>query len=625
MKKIIQILFIISALIISGCSDLLDRPPVQKGRDNTFWNSEIAVRVFANGFYSHYFVGYNSGWGVDYTPLRGYYFCDDFTSAGKQAGFETQAPESRSSVSESTSGQWLQQYSGPNWNFAWVRKSNLLLDRVEGMKDVYLSDEAYKHWSAVARFFRGYEYSRLVSVFGDIPYYDSPVTEAELDRLYKDRENRTIAMDAVYDDFKYVMANMRTSDGDVQLLNKYIAASFISRFMLFEGTWQKYHLNNNEKAKKYLEFATEAAEYVMSSNNYAFDTDFRSLFGTIGSGLASSKEVIMYRHYDATLSVTHHVASYSNGTESQTPAPNLDLAKAFICSDGQPYQTSTLLNADKLDLQNMIATRDPRFEATFLDTLVSSSATLLYATKFIDRTGPTFIGKTYPPQYGSSTNTNDAPVIRYAEVVLNWIEAKAELATMGGTAVIQDDIDKSVNAIRLRPLDIIATSKGIQKTAPLNIASIPNDPDRDADVSPLLWEIRRERRMEFIYEHTRLLDIKRWKKIDYMNTSANTDLLRGLWINFPVELRSWFYDKDGNSLEPVESRVGKLRVENASGQIITYDGTNSSALVGYYIPENIQDRDPFTDRVYMAPVGRTQISEYDAKGYTLTQTSGWGN
>ena len=611
MKKIIQILLIVNALIISGCSDLLDRPPIQKGQDSTFWTSEIALRVFANGFYPQYFVGYNSGWAVNYAPLRGYYFCDDFTSSGKQSGFETQAPESRTANTEGA--DWLQQYNGPNWNFAWVRKSNLFLDRIEQMKGVYITNDVYNHWSAVARFFRGYEYSRLVSVFGDVPYYDRPVTEAELDLLYKDRESRTVVMDAVYDDFKYVLSNIRVSDGNAQYLNKYIAASFISRFMLFEGTWQKYHLNNTEKAKKYLELAVEAADFVIASGRYEFDTDFRSLFGTIGAGLGSSKEIIMYRHYDAAQTIMHHVASYSNGTESQAPAPNLDLAKAFICRDGQPYQQSTLANAGKLDLQSMIATRDPRFEATFHAKPNIASSTLLYATKFIDRTGPTFMGGTYPAQYGSNTNTNDAPVIRYAEVVLNWVEAKAELAAMGGTAVTQDDIDKSINAIRARPLDVTATDRGIQKTAKLFLSALPTDPARDSDVSALIWEIRRERRMEFVYEHTRLLDIKRWKKIDYMNTSANIDLKRGLWIDFTTELPAWLADAKKNI----------LKVEDAGGNIITYDGTNGPAMIGYYIPENIQDRDPFTDRVYMAPVGRTQISDYQTKGYTLTQTTGW--
>ncbi len=321
----------------------------------------------------------------------------------------------------------------------------------------------------------------------------------------------------------------------------------------------------------------------------------------------------MYRHYDAALQVTHHIASYANTTESQPQSANLDLAKSFICADGQVYQSSTLPDADKLALASMIATRDPRFEATFWDTPKKEASTLVYSDKFIDRVGPTYAGGTYPPQYGSNTNTNDAPVMRLGEVVLNWIEAKAELATLGGPAVTQADIDASINAIRNRPLDAAAIAKGIQKTAPMTLASLPNDPDRDADVPALIWEIRRERRMEFVFEHSRLLDIKRWKKLNYLDVATNPDLHLGLWMDFPVEMPEWL----------IAAKVNKLKVQKADGTVVTYSGTNGADMVGYYIPENISARDAFTDRVYLAPVGVAQITQYAEKGYTLTQTTGW--
>ncbi len=608
MKKYSMILCTV-AILVSGCEDFLDRKPLIEMNDGNYWTTENNVRLFANGFYTNYFVGYNNTWGVDYAPLRGYYFSDDFSSPGKQSGFETQAPPSRSSISEGA--LWLTTYAGPTWNFAWVRKANLYLDRIEGMKGGVLTEEQYQHWSAVARFFRGYEYSRLVSVFGDIQYYGRLVGDNELDELYKDRDDRAVVMDEVYNDFVYVLANMRLSDGNSQYLNRYIAAGFISRFMLFEGTWQKYHEGNNEKAKKYLELAVSAANLVMESGNWSFTSDFRSLFGS--ESLASNREVLMYRQYDATQGVTHHVASYSNTTESQSTAPNLDLMRSFIAVDGQPYKLSGVADADKLDIATMITTRDPRFEATFWDEPKKEAGTLLYAAKFIDRVGPTYYGSTYPPQYGSNTNTNDAPVMRLAEVVLNWIEAKAELATMGGTAVTQADIDKSINAIRDRPLDAVAESKNVQKTAHLMIAAIPDDPDRDPDVPELLWEIRRERRMEFVFEHTRLMDIKRWKKIEYMNGVTNPDILRGPWVDIPADLPEWLD----------ETKEGVLKVEHANGTVVTYDGTNGAQMVGYYVPENISNRDAFTDRVYLAPLGETQINEFADKGYTLTQTPGW--
>lgn len=609
MKNKLIILLSVVALLVSSCEDFLDRPSRTTMDDGNYWTSENNVRLFSYGFYSNYFVGYNSGWSWDYVPLMGYYFCDDFTSSGKQGNFETQAPESRSSTSESVA--WMTTYAGPSWNFSWVRKANLYLERIEEMKSSVLTTEAYNHWSAVARFFRGYEYSRLVSVFGDVPYYDHVPLDSELDELYKDRDSRTLVMDAVYDDFVYVLDNMRLTDGNVQLLNRYIAASFISRLMLFEGTFQKYQMLNEEKAEQYLALAVEAADLVMQSAKYTFTSDFRSLFGS--DNLSANKEVIMYRTYDATLSVTHAIASYSNLTESQSPAANLSLIKSFICYDGQPYKLSTVANADVLDITNLTATRDPRFEATFWGAPKKESATMLYADKFIDRVGPTYYGKTYPSQYGSNTNTNDAPVIRYAEVVLNWIEAKAELATMGGAAVTQAEIDASINAIRNRPLDATAVAKGIHKTAALSLAALPDDPDRDTDVPALLWEIRRERRMEFVYEHSRLLDLKRWKKITYMDGVTHPDNLLGMWVNFPVEFAEWL----------VPAKVGKLKVQLADGTVVTYDGTNGASMVGYYIPENVSNRDAFTDRVYLAPIGNQQINAYAEKGYTLTQTTGW--
>ena len=347
-------------------------------------------------------------------------------------------------------------------------------------------------------------------------------------------------------------------------------------------------------------------------------SNFRNLFGS--EDLGNNGEVIHYRSYSANVSVTHCIASYSNTIEGQSPAPNLALAKSFLCVDGQPYQSSNLAGADILDLENMIKTRDSRFEATFWNKYKVNSNTLLYAAKFISREG-TLLASTVPvselPQkFKSNTNTNAYPTARLAEVVLNWIEAKAELAALGGAAVTQDDVDKSINAIRNRPLDATAEAAGVTKTAPLSISNIPVDPNRDSDVSPLLWEIRRERRMEFVFEHTRLNDIRRWKKLDNMYGGTNPDILRGIWVDIPGDA-----DLAGSLL--VASNVGKLQIEDANGNVITYNGSNGADMVGYYIPSGISDRDAPLPKNYLCPVGQAQVDQYLEFGYTLTQTPGW--
>jgi hypothetical protein len=64
-------------------------------------------------------------------------------------------------------------------------------------------------------------------------------------------------------------------------------------------------------------------------------------------------------------------------------------------------------------------------------------------------------------------------------------------------------------------------------------------------------------------------------------------------------------------------------VKKADGTVITWDGTNSSDMVGFWVVENAKNRDAFTDRSYLSPVGSGQINDYNNKKYTLTQTVGW--
>ncbi|WP_152267736.1 RagB/SusD family nutrient uptake outer membrane protein [Agriterribacter humi] len=610
MKNIKLIYSLVAVILLAGCNkNILDRPPLTSYVDGQFWRNEDDIRMYVNSYYSYYFSGYNTSFTADYTPVRGYTFSDDLTGKNVQSSFESSVPTSRGSTSEAAA--WLQTYAGPTWDFAWVRKSNILLDRLENEAKSGISEDAYKHWTAVARFFRGFEYSRLVSVFGDVPYFDKVLADDDLPALYKDRDDRGVVMDNVYEDFKYALGNMRENDG-AQFLNKYIAAAFISRFMLFEGTYQHYHGLDAARAKKYLDFAVEAAEIVMNSNKYSFGRDLKSLFSS--ESLAGHPEVLLYRVYDAALTVTHCIGSYSNGTEVVGVDPNLVLIKSFIANDGKVWQNSGVPDAESFTIADLVKTRDPRFEASFVDKALTPSATLLYGFKFASRDAITYIGKTYPAAWGSNTNTSDAPVMRLAEVVLNWIEAKAVLAEyLGGSPVAQEDIDKSINAIRLRPLDAAAADKGVQQTAPLMLGALPNDPDRDADVPSLIWEIRRERRMEFVFEHTRLLDLKRWKKLEYMDFSTNPDYFLGPWVNVQAEAPAYLTD----------AYIGRTKVKQPDGTVITYDGNNAASLVGFWMVDNAQNRNPFTEQSYLAPVGQSQIIQYEEKGYTLSQTPGW--
>lgn len=620
MKKYILTILSVAAFVFSGCDSFLDRPQLDKVEDNgsSFWRNEADFRMYSVEFYPWFLNGYNTSYALNYVPLRGYNFNDDVGSGtGQQTNFLAAVPSTlavRVEPDKLLDQAWHEQFAGEKWNFGWVRKANIMIQRVEEYKG-NLSDEAYLHWLSVGRFFRAYAYYNLVVSFGDVPYFDAPVDETKPDIMYKDRDDRGYVMDKVMEDLKFAIENAYEQDNSsTQYVNKYLIAAIASRIMLFEGTWQKYHGLSAEKAKAYLQFCIEASEVLMSRGKYSCTRDFRSIFGS--DNLAGHPEVIFYRHY-ATAMATHSIGSYSNGDEGQDKSPNLQLLKSFICNDGQPYELSPLANAKDFNLAEMAKSRDPRFEATFFDFPMLKSQTMVYADKFISREGASYWNNVAnrPSKYGMALNENDAPIVRYAEILLNWLEAKAELAaSYSGTAVTQSDIDRTINAIRDRPLDDVAIAKGVTKTKHLDINALPDDPSRDSDVSKLIWEIRRERRMEFAFEHTRLRDIKRWKKIDYMDNRKYPDTMFGTWVNFPQDLPSYLTSEN----------KGVLTVRKADGTEVVYNGTNNAEMVGFYKIKEVLPRESFTDKVYLSPVGTQEVQDYaNNGGYTLTQTIGW--
>lgn len=638
MKKLTYILFSIALLALASCNGYLDRTSKTQMNDENFWTSESNLRLFVNKAYPTYFVGYNSGWSTAYIPgVRGE-ISDDATKTGTQSNLLVSVPGDNWYRAEGT--YWLQRTGAGPWNFGWIRKWNLLINRLDMMKDKsVLGDEAYNHWMGVARFLRAYEYYRFVMSFGDVPYYDYVPDAEDFDSQYKERDPRSMVMTKVMEDIDYAIENVRTDDGS-NYINKYVVAAYGSRFMLHEATWYNYHgYGTPALAKQFLEKAISYAEVVMNSGNYAFDTDFRTLFGSFTQ---QGTETILYRQYLAG-QTTHCVASYANLDENQAHGANLTVLKAWLCNDGKPYTASTVENVESWRIQDMAVTRDPRFEATFWSE-PTSGTTGIYCTKFIDREGVTYgldyrDGEARPPQYGSSTNTNGFPIMRLAEVVLNWIEAKEELFIHhGGPKVEQTDIDRSINAIRSRPLDQVAIDKGVQQTAPLILAELVDDPARTSEIeaatkggivaTPLLWEIRRERRMEFFFEQTRILDIRRWGKLELMDCDLNPEIMVGAWVdhNETPSLQKSFNQLTANQFE-------KLMVMKEDGSIVTFDGkadedgniisSNAAEMVGFRIPTSISKRYSVEPKHYLEPVCQDVISQYTTRGYSITQNPGW--
>lgn len=619
------LLFIASLLLLlPSCSDILDRPDPSNKQDANFWTDENSLRYYTNEYYDKFFVAYGNGYNTNGAVgiTASYGFSDDIVYYGNQTNFELSVPSSRGSTSMDEVS-WMSSYTGPTWNFSWIRKSNLMIDRINNRMGGLLNDPAKNHWLGIARFFRAMNYAGMVTVFGDVPYIDKELAENDFDEMYKPRTPRNEVMDKVYDDLKFAMANVRLNDGD-QYVNRYVVAAYVSRLALVEGTWQWYHNKDAAQSQKFLELAVEAGDLVINSGKFDIVTEFRTLFTS--KSLKDNKDCIFYRHYQSGM-VTHSIGSQCNLNDNQLANGNLDLMKAFICRDGKAYQNSTVPNASKLDIQEMVKTRDPRFEATFWDKpTMRSRSSLLYNCKFIDRESAKLGAAGTPPNvYSAANNENDYPIMRYAEVLLNWIEAKAELKERGVGTVSQADIEASINKLRNRPLDSEAVSKGVQKTAPMLLTALPIDPNFDPDVaSNLIWEIRRERRMELAFEHSRLLDLRRWKKLEYMDNAENDALMLGAWVNGPVQMPDVFGDIK-------QAMKGVFAVIDATGTKIVWDGANTAKMVGYYQPKAVDFEESPRQKYlnvpgvnpYLSPVGTAQMIQYKSKGYKLEQTKGW--
>lgn len=565
-NKIIILFFF--ALSLVGCEkDFLEVPPQDQLVDETYWKDEGSVRTFAYGFYSAYFPGYGSGytWGKFFT---GQSLNDDFAPSNPPR-FTQQVPT-----------------SGGGWNFAWVRKANIFIDRV---RNVDMEEEVVNNWSGIGRFFRALEYHDLVKSFGDVPYFDEELSEVDYDQLYKERDDRTYVMDKVLEDFRFAAENVRTTVGNDGLeVNKDVVLAFMSRVFLFEGTWQKYHEGNTEKAAEYLEAAKWASEQVIESGRYSLG-NYREVFNSLS--LSGNPEVILYRQYEAG-TLTHALNSYNN-KEAQTGVSK-DAIEAYLAGDGLPIEISSEYQGDR-GIENVMANRDPRLHETIvpyelrIDGIDPDYSTTGYAThKFLNE------DIADDPEGSSNLNPTDAPIIRLGEVLINYAEAAYELSTVGGAAFGQEDLNKSINLLRDRP-GVNIPHLEVSGDQPAVNGQTYDDPERDPEIDPILWEIRRERRVELMMEGFRLDDLKRWKKLEYVDMVRFSDINRGAWIDKSD------YEAELENLRLTEGDQGYIIPASAEESLRTFD-------------------DP---RVYLNPIPLDQIKLYADQGVELEQNPGW--
>lgn len=578
-------LLLATAVSFSSCDDFLTRDPQDTVTDvPSFWNNEENLRTSFLDYYTYFFPGYRSGW----------YRADNFAETNVADWTDDNAQEVATlftKVAPTTDAD--------NWDFEKIRNMNLLLSRIQSSS---LGEEAKNHWSGVARLFRAMEYAKLVQKFGDVPYYDAVVGSTDNEQLYRARDPRTTVMDKVNEDLAFACANIRVNDGTKGLtVNRAVAQGFASRIMLFEGTWQKYHANNTAKAAEYLKAAKDYAAALMQTNAYSIAPSYKSL--TTSEDLAGNPEIIMYRSYVENV-VMHSLMSFQN-TEHEMSSPSRSFVDAFLTKNGLPIHQAGNTDYKGKEYAKEIQNRDPRLADNIDEesglrlngVAAVYAASGYYANRYVNKD---LINK---PGGMSSTNTTDAPVMKLNEVMLNYIEAAAELAELGQYTLTQADFDKTINAIRDRQSTQMPHLTLAGNALKVNGVEI-NDPDRDATVKPIIWEIRRERRVELAYEGLRFNDLRRWGKLEYADMTKNKKLNMGAWINKAD------YPENAEAL-------AKITLCDENGNIVTGNE-------GYIMPiTEVAKMRVMADKDYLYPIPVDQITMYENHGFKLTQNPGW--
>lgn len=468
MKKYLSI--IAAALLMgsfSSCSDFLDRYPLEELSDESFWKTEKDAEMAVSNLYNVL-----PTWDVD----------EAINSDDAVHGIKWAAGNQSKGVYDPADYGWSGEYG-------YIRQANLVLEKIQEMD---LSEDAYKKLEGQARFFRAYTYFTLIRSFGAVPYIDKPLELTDVENITRTPKDEVYAK--VMEDFDIAIANLpvQWDEANSGRITKGAAMAMKARAALYYNNW---------------ETAMTEAKKVMDLGQYElYDKDntgrYKELFWEVADGC---DEFILSVQFNAPTR-THYLIGWecfpTLGWGGLNPTQSL--VDAFEDINGAPIANSTIY-----DSTNPFANRDPRLEVNVLhDGETMYGVTIKVAP--LSSSGNTGIG-----QHGDATATGyyqqkwldpsidpqstgwdmgkDWVVIRYAEVLLTYAEAKNELSPLDPSAF------DAVNQVRRR-----VGMPDLQKTDPTK----PTYCGTQDDLRKRIWN---EWRVEFALEGgKRQWDIRRW-------------------------------------------------------------------------------------------------------------------
>ena len=365
----------------------------------------------------------------------------------------------------------------------------------------YTPADVIARLEAEMRLIRAYQYSKLITHFGDVPFLTDPTA---LDSAYGiTRTSKDVILSFIFSELDFAAANLPASypKASVQRLTKGAAFAIKARTALYMG---KYDV------------AKDAADSVMqlaASGVYALYPGYRDLFLKAGENcnelIISIPRDESQNVYNGAAYVQDNISRNAGGYGAQIPTRSV--VDAYECIDGKPIDESPLY-----DPHRPFANRDPRLTETVVEfgtswlgysyqphpdsltcrnyktgSLVSNKDTRAVAA-FASFTG--FVWKKNIDQSWADrlVEDNDRIIIRYAEMLLTYAEAKIELGE------IDQSVLDAINQVRARAYGVAVS----------DITAYPAI--TTTDVTELRKIVRRERRVEFVREGLRYMDLIRW-------------------------------------------------------------------------------------------------------------------
>jgi hypothetical protein len=583
--------FIPAALVFAGCKKL-DQVPQDTATKEAVFSNEKGLELYANSFYK---------------------ILPNASDAHKVDAMSDYAARSQAPDFLREGAYGPRQSSG--WDWTELRNINYFL---ENNHDPKVPAAVRQNYNALARFFRAYFYYDKVRRFGDVPWINKTF-KVDDPALFNGRDKRSLVMDSVLADLNYACENItRTSDNTRSLITKYVALGIKSRVALYEGTYRKYHQEANlgSSAAQWLQEAADAAQKVMTGGGFSLNTAggtdmaYRNLFI---SPAPVATEVMLAAVTDANLSVYNDANWWWT---SATYGSRISFTRTFINTylniDGTPFTDKP--GYQTLVFKDEVKGRDKRLQQTIR---VGSYKRINGGAQ---EAAPPIFSYTYtgyqPIKWvlddvrfdGGAQNNNSISLLRYAEVLLNFAEAKAELGTFTDA-----DWTRTIGALRQRA--------GI--TGGLSAKPIVADPYLQANYFPgitdaTLLEIRRERGIELSLEGLRFDDIVRWKKGDLMTKVWNGFYVPALDV--PMDLNEdgimdvAFYQVMPATKVPGVTYINVSATLNGSPNPQRLSNNTSGELTWLTTTPRV-----FTDKNYLYPIPETDRL-FNPK---LGQNPGW--